>query len=129
MKKVRRKCRMSIWRVWRLLTGVVNVDTLLAEHEQDFRSFQHESARDPFPVFLDAPDETLPPRIKGMTQDLIIHKIFAARPGDFEDVRIILIKNPDIDKSYIRKWLREFDESSDTKEFLKNFEEILDVAS
>ena len=61
-------------------------------------------------------------------EDLIIHKIFAGRPRDLEDVRIILMKNPDIDKSYIRKWLREFDESSTTKEFLKNLEEILKAA-
>lgn len=61
-------------------------------------------------------------------EDLIIHKIFAGRPRDLEDVRIILIKNSDIDKSYIRKWLKAFDESSDTKEFLKNFEEILKAA-
>jgi Nucleotidyltransferase of unknown function (DUF6036) len=62
-------------------------------------------------------------------EDLIIHKIFAGRPRDLEDVRIILIKNPDIDIVYIRKWLKEFDRSSDTKEFLKNFEEILKTAS
>lgn len=58
-------------------------------------------------------------------EDLIIHKIFAGRPRDIEDVRVILIKNPDIDILYIRKWLKEFDESSDTKEFLKNFDDIL----
>jgi hypothetical protein len=62
-------------------------------------------------------------------EDLVIHKIFAGRPRDLEDVRIILIKNPDIDNLYIRKWLKEFDESSDTKEFLKNFEEILKAVS
>ena len=58
-------------------------------------------------------------------EDLIIHKIFAGRPRDLEDVRIIILKNPDIDMLYIRKWLKEFDGSFDTKEFLKTFEEIL----
>lgn len=58
-------------------------------------------------------------------EDLIIHKIFAGRPRDFEDVKSILIKNSDIDRRYIRKWLREFDESSTEKEFLENFEDIL----
>ncbi len=58
-------------------------------------------------------------------EDLIIHKMFAGRPRDLEDVRIIVIKNPDIDMSYIGKWLKAFDESSNTKEFLKNFEDIL----
>ena len=62
-------------------------------------------------------------------EDLIIHKIFAGRPRDLEDVRIILIKQPDIDRLYIRKWLKEFDEVSDTKEFLKNFEEIIKTIS
>jgi predicted nucleotidyltransferase len=62
-------------------------------------------------------------------EDLVIHKIFAGRPRDLEDVRIILIKNPDIDNSYIRKWLKEFDEPSDTKEFLNIFEEMLKTVS
>jgi len=62
-------------------------------------------------------------------EDLIIHKIFAGRPRDFEDVRVILMKNPELDISYIRKWLREFDGSSNTKEFLKNFEEIFKATS
>jgi hypothetical protein len=62
-------------------------------------------------------------------EDLIIHKIFAGRPRDLEDVRIILVKNADIDINYIRKWLKTFDEASDTKEFLKIFEEILKTVS
>ncbi|MCD6138212.1 MAG: nucleotidyltransferase [Deltaproteobacteria bacterium] len=58
-------------------------------------------------------------------EDLIIHKIFAGRPRDLEDVRTVLLKNPDIDIQYIRKWLKEFDASSDEKEFLKAFEGVL----
>jgi len=58
-------------------------------------------------------------------EDLIIHKIFAGRPRDIEDVRTVLLKNPDVDKQYIRGWLKEFDESSEKKEFLKAFEGIL----
>ena len=49
----------------------VSVDTLFAEHEQDFRSFQHDSSSDPFPVPLDTPAGTLPPRIKAMAHDLM----------------------------------------------------------
>ena len=49
----------------------VSVDTLFAEHEQDFKSLQHESARNPFLVPMDKPDETLPPRLKDMAQDII----------------------------------------------------------
>ena len=58
-------------------------------------------------------------------EDLIIHKIFAGRPRDIEDVRTVLLKNPDIDVQYIRKWLKEFDLFSEKKEFLKTFEEVI----
>lgn len=58
-------------------------------------------------------------------EDIIIHKIFAGRPRDIEDVRTIILKNPEIDIKYIRSWLAEFDKSSDRKDFLKAFEEIL----
>lgn len=44
-------------------------------------------------------------------EDLIIHKIFAGRPRDLEDARIILLKNQSTDVDYIRKWLVEFDQA------------------
>jgi len=44
-------------------------------------------------------------------EDVIIHKIVAKRPRDIEDVRSVLLKNPDYDKEYIQKWLKEFDDS------------------
>ena len=47
-------------------------------------------------------------------EDLIIHKIFASRPRDIEDVRGILLKNKRIDKLYIEHWLGEFDEALDS---------------
>lgn len=58
-------------------------------------------------------------------EDVIIHKIFASRPRDLEDVRTIILKNPEIDVQYTRNWLKEFDVSSDKKDFLKTFEDIL----
>ncbi len=58
-------------------------------------------------------------------EDVIIHKIFAGRPRDLEDVKSIIPKNPEIDRDYIRRWLREFDESTGGEGFLKTFEEIL----
>jgi len=58
-------------------------------------------------------------------EDLIIHKIFSGRPRDIEDVRTVLVKNPDIDKQYIRRWLKEFDESSEENNFIKIFEGIV----
>ena len=58
-------------------------------------------------------------------EDLIIHKIFAGRPRDLEDVRSVLLKQPSIDTPYIKKWLREFDASSGSGHFLETFEESL----
>jgi len=59
-------------------------------------------------------------------EDVVIHKIFAGRPRDLEDVRSILIRNEDLDSAYIRSWLDEFDRSSEPQEgnFRKTFEEI-----
>jgi hypothetical protein len=58
-------------------------------------------------------------------EDVIIHKIFAGRPRDLEDVRSMILKNPDIDKIYIEQWLMEFESSPEKKGLLKAFEEIL----
>ena len=58
-------------------------------------------------------------------EDLIIHKIFAGRPRDIEDVRTIILKNPKADFRYIREWLKEFDASSDQGNFLSTFEDVL----
>ena len=58
-------------------------------------------------------------------EDVIIHKIFAGRPRDLEDVRVIILKNPAIDIQYIKEWLKEFDKSSEGEGFLRTFEEIL----
>jgi hypothetical protein len=46
-------------------------------------------------------------------EDLIIHKLFAGRPRDMEDVKSILAKNPDADLTYIRQWLAEFTAATD----------------
>jgi predicted nucleotidyltransferase len=61
-------------------------------------------------------------------EDLIIHKVFAGRPRDMEDVKAVISKNPGIDLQYIRNWLREFDksdDSSDKRNFLNTFEGIV----
>ena len=60
-------------------------------------------------------------------EDVIIHKIFAGRPRDMEDVRTVLLKNPGVDISYIRNWLKEFDAASDEKKFVRAFDEIVKV--
>ena len=42
-------------------------------------------------------------------EDLIIHKLFAARPRDLEDVRgVVLRKGDSLDWGYMEKWAREF---------------------
>ncbi len=56
-------------------------------------------------------------------EDLIIHKIFAGRPRDLEDVRGILLKNTNLDLTYLREWLKEFDRSMG-ETFSDRFEEL-----
>jgi hypothetical protein len=58
-------------------------------------------------------------------EDVIIHKIFAGRPRDLEDVRSIIIKNPDFDREYTTRWLTEFDRSVESGRFLETFEQLL----
>jgi hypothetical protein len=42
-------------------------------------------------------------------EDLLVQKIFAGRPRDLEDARIVAAKNPDFDRSYVDQWLTEFE--------------------
>ncbi|MGB2908105.1 MAG: nucleotidyl transferase AbiEii/AbiGii toxin family protein [Candidatus Aminicenantaceae bacterium] len=56
-------------------------------------------------------------------EDLIIHKIIAGRPRDLEDIRSVILKNPDFNSPYIEKWLSEFDKSLDGN-FLDLFNKI-----
>ena len=58
-------------------------------------------------------------------EDLIIHKVIAGRARDMEDIKSVLLKNPNFDKEYILKWLKEFDQSLDTS-FVKRFEKLLE---
>ncbi len=57
-------------------------------------------------------------------EDVIIHKVFAGRPRDLEDVKSILLKNPDLDKDYVSKWLGEFEKSPEKKGLVKTFETL-----
>ncbi len=57
-------------------------------------------------------------------EDLVIHKVIAGRPRDLEDVRTILLKNPQADQEYIRRWLIEF-EAGLGEPFLKRFEGVI----
>jgi predicted nucleotidyltransferase len=60
-------------------------------------------------------------------EDVIIHKMLAARAIDSEDVKNIVIKNKDsLDIKYIEKWLLEFGELPGHAEILDRFRNILD---
>ncbi|PKN30561.1 MAG: hypothetical protein CVU64_02830 [Deltaproteobacteria bacterium HGW-Deltaproteobacteria-21] len=61
-------------------------------------------------------------------EDVIIHKVFAGRPRDLEDVRSLIVKNPGIDRNYVREWLKEFEKSPEKEALLKTFEDILSSA-
>ena len=52
-----------------------------------------------------------------------LHKIVAGRGRDIEDVRAILLKNPNYNARYIEGWLKEFDKLLNEK-FSAVFHEI-----
>lgn len=59
-------------------------------------------------------------------EDVIIHKMVAARAIDAEDVKSILIKNKDsIDLEYITGWLLEFSKISEHEGILEGFNGLL----
>ncbi len=57
-------------------------------------------------------------------EDLVIHKVVAGRPRDLEDIRNVLLKNPSIDKVYIRRWLGDFSKTLD-QPLSERFEEVM----
>jgi predicted nucleotidyltransferase len=57
-------------------------------------------------------------------EDLIVHKVFAGRPRDLEDVKNVMIKNPDVDIPYIKKWLRALSEALG-EPFLERFQSVI----
>ncbi len=58
-------------------------------------------------------------------EDVVIQKLVAGRARDMEDVRWVILKNPDYDSAYIEKWLSEFSESLG-EDYLKAFKEIIE---
>jgi predicted nucleotidyltransferase len=59
-------------------------------------------------------------------EDVIVHKMIAARAIDVEDVKNILVKNKDsIDFEYIRRWLSEFGELPEQEGILERFNDLL----
>jgi predicted nucleotidyltransferase len=57
-------------------------------------------------------------------EDVVIHKIIAGRPRDIEDIKSILLKNPEHDSLYIEQWLKKFDVSLG-ESLLKLFKNVL----
>lgn len=59
-------------------------------------------------------------------EDVIIHKVFAGRPVDIEDVKSMLIKNKGkIDFNYTRKWLRKFSQVPGQEKIVEDFKKTL----
>jgi len=58
-------------------------------------------------------------------EDLIIMKAIAHRPKDFEDIRTIVDKYPDLDQSRIERWVKDFAEVLETPELWGQIEKIL----
>ena len=61
-------------------------------------------------------------------EDIIIHKIFAGRPQDIDDVRHIIARNPSLDLRYLRRWLRRFESTSGQKDLASGFEALRSAA-
>ena len=58
-------------------------------------------------------------------EDVIIHKMFAARAVDHEDVRNILAKSRQrIDLAYIKRWLSEFGSLPEHERICEDFEKL-----
>jgi hypothetical protein len=60
-------------------------------------------------------------------EDLVIHKVVAGRPRDIEDVRSVLLKNLQVDVTYIRRWLGELGVALN-EPLVERFEDVLKSA-
>ena len=59
-------------------------------------------------------------------EDLIIHKMFAGRAIDKEDIKNVLIKNKGkVNLRYIKRWLFRFSKTPEQKGILKSFNGLL----
>ena len=53
----------------------------------------------------------------------MIHKLFAGRARDVEDVRGILLRQRELDRGYIVRWLEELGKAVD-QDFVSTFEKL-----
>ena len=59
-------------------------------------------------------------------EDLIVHKVFAGRPIDLEDVRTLALRHRgNIDVRYVRRWLGMFAELAEGRDLLEDFNRLL----
>lgn len=57
-------------------------------------------------------------------EDLVVHKMLAGRPRDLEDVRSIVVRQPALDRPFIRTVLADFD-SALGRELVAQFDAVL----
>ena len=57
-------------------------------------------------------------------EDLVVHKMLAGCPRDLEDVRSIVVRQPALDRQFIRTQLADFDSALD-RDLVAQFEAIL----
>ena len=59
-------------------------------------------------------------------EDLIVHKLFAGRPQDVQDVKgIVLRQGGKLDRKYLRKWIREFSKTARKGHLPRQLEDLL----
>ena len=85
-----------------------------------FIPYERQAIRRAKPVLLHGE-----PVMFASAEDVLIHKCFAGRPRDLEDARSILIKNPDFDQAYVKRWLRELESTPERAGLSGAFEDLL----
>jgi len=59
-------------------------------------------------------------------EDVLIHKLVAARPRDLEDARSIAAKSPNIDRAYVERWLVTFGRTLD-RDLSSAFRRLIEI--
>ena len=63
------------------------------------------------------------------TEDLVIHKLFAARPRDIEDAKSVILRHKDkMDIKYIKKWVISFSKLPGKENIKKTLRDLLEIS-